>query len=82
MQTTLTIPNKKADKYGKILPSEIRDGESLEEDEDDFYEDAEEFYTEEFYEGLKRAIHDVKEHIAGRLELKSIEELIAELRNA
>ena len=75
MQTTLTIPNKKADKYGKIQPPEVHDDEALDDDED-FYQTA-----EEFYEGLKRAIHDVKEHIAGRLELKSIEELIAELRN-
>ena len=76
MQTTLTIPNKKADKYGKIQPSEVRDDESLEDDEGDFYQTA-----EEFYEGLRESIREVKEAIAGRIQLKSIEELIAELRN-
>jgi len=76
MPTTLTIPNKKADKYGKVQPSEVHDDEALEDDEDDYYQTA-----EEFYEGLREAIRDVKEAIAGRKKLKSIEELIAELRN-
>ena len=73
MQTTLTIPGKKADKFGKIQPSEVLDDESLEDDED-FYQTA-----EEFYEGLRESIREVKEAIAGRIQLKSIEELIAEL---
>ena len=77
MQTTLTTPNKKADKYGKIQPSEVRDDESLEDDEGDFYQTA-----EEFYEGLREAIHDVKEHIAGRKELQTFEEFLAELRSS
>ena len=76
MQTTLTIPSKKADKYGKIQPSKVRDDESLEDDEGDFYQTAEEFYEE-----LREAIHDVKEAIAGRKKLQTIEELLAELRS-
>jgi len=75
MQTTLTTPNKKADKYGKIQPPEVHDDEALDDDED-FYQTA-----EEFYEGLRESIREVKEAIAGRIQLKSIEELIAELRN-
>ena len=76
MQTTLTIPNKKADKYGKIQPSDVCDDESLEDDDEDFYQTAEEFYEE-----LREAIHDVKEAIAGRKKLQTIEELLAELRS-
>jgi hypothetical protein len=37
--------------------------------------------AEDFYAGLKRAIHDVNEHIAGRKELQSAEEYLAELRS-
>jgi hypothetical protein len=40
----------------------------------------EEFSAEEFYEGLKEAIHDVKEHIAGRKQLSTFDEFVAELR--
>ena len=75
MPTTLTKPNKKADKYGKIQSSEVRDDVTL-DDEDNFYQTA-----EEFCEGLRESIREVKEAIAGRIQLKSIEELIAELRN-
>ena len=82
MQTTLTIPNKKADKYGKILPSEVRDDEPLTDDEDDFYEDVEEFYSEEFYEGLKDAVNELNEILAGRKQGRPVEELIAELRSS
>ena len=71
MQTTLTIPNKKADKYGKIQPSEVRDEESLEDDEGDFYQTAEEFCEE-----LREAIHEVKEAIAGRKQLRTLGEFL------
>jgi hypothetical protein len=36
--------------------------------------------AEEFYEGLKEAIHDVNEHIAGRKQLSTFDEFLAELR--
>ena len=77
MQTTLTIPNKKADKYGKTQPPDVCDDESLEDDDGDFYQTAEEFYEE-----LREAIHDVKEHIAGRKQLQTAEEFLAELRKS
>ena len=82
MSTTLTLPDKKADKYGKIQPSEVRDDGSLEDNEGDFYEDAEEFYTEEFYEELKEAVNELNEILAGRKQGRPVEELIAELRSS
>ena len=77
MQITLTIPDKKAHSfldvlrhisYVKIQPTDA----SKKQPEEDS--------AEEFYEGLKRAIHDVNEHIAGRKQLGTVEELLAELR--
>ena len=37
--------------------------------------------AEEFYEGLKEAIHDVNEHIAGRLQLQTLGEFLDEYEN-
>ena len=77
MQITLTVPDKKADSfldvlrhisYVKIQPSDAPCNQPSKSNE------------EEFYEGLKEAVHDVKEHIAGRKQLGTIEELLAELR--
>ena len=76
MQITLTIPDKKADSfldvlrhisYVKIQPIDTpcQPAENSEE---------------EFYEGLKEAIHDVNEHIAGRKKLGTFDEFLAELR--
>ena len=75
MQATLTLPNRKADKFGKIQPLEVRAEESLEDDEDDFYQTAEEFCEE-----LREAIHEVIEDIAGRKQLRTAQEFLAELR--
>ena len=78
MQITLTIPDKKADSlldvlrhisYVKIQPSDTLGNQPSKSNE------------EEFYEGLKEAIHDVNEHIAGRKQLSTFEEFLAELRS-
>ena len=77
MQITLTIPDKKADSfldvlrhisYVKIQPSDAPCNQLATSNE------------EEFYEGLKEAIHDVNEHIAGRKKLSTFDEFLAELR--
>ena len=79
MQITLTIPDKKADSlldvlrhisYVEILPSKVSKKKKKPAKRS----------AEEFYEGLKEAIHDVNEHIAGRKQLGTVEELLAELR--
>ena len=89
MQITLTIPDKKADSfldvlrhisYVKIQPSDAPCNQPSKSNEEEFDED-EKFSAEEFYEGLKEAIHDVKEHIAGRKQLSTFEEFLAELRS-
>jgi len=83
MQITLTVPDKKADSFLDVLrhisyvdiqPSDAPCRQSLENDE-------EKFSAEEFYEGLKEAIHDVNEAIAGRKQLQTFEEFIDELRS-
>jgi len=89
MQITLTIPDKKADSfldvlrhisYVKIQPSDtLCDEPSVSEEEFDD-EDEEEFYSEEFYEDLKEAIHELNEVLAGRKQVQSAEEYLAELR--
>jgi hypothetical protein len=80
MQVTLTIPDKKADSfldvlrhvsYVEIQPVEVPKKKKKKPAKRS---------AEEFYEGLKRAIHDVNEHIAGRIQLQSAEEWFAELR--
>jgi len=78
MQITLTIPDKKADSfldvlrhisYVKIQPSDAPCKQPSTSNE------------EEFYEELKEAIHEVNEHIAGRKQLRTAEEFLAELRS-
>jgi len=78
MQITLTIPDKKANSfldvlrhisYVKIQPVDTP------------CQPAENLSAEEFYEGLKEAIHDVNEHIAGRKKLSTFDEFLAELRS-
>ena len=79
MQITLTVPDKKADSFLDVLrhisyvdiqPTKVSKKKKKP------VEDS----AEEFYEGLKEAIHDVNEHIAGRKQLGTVEELLAELR--
>jgi len=76
MQTTLTAPDKKADKIVKIKVSETFCDQVAASGDEGFYQTA-----EEFYEGLKRAIHDVNEHIAGRKELRTLEEFLDEYQS-
>ena len=76
MQITLTIPDKKADSfldvlrhisYVKIQPSDVPCHQpTAQEDED-------------VYEGLKDAIHEVNEAVAGRKQLRTVKEFLAEL---
>jgi hypothetical protein len=77
MKVLLDIPDKKADSFMDVLRHisyvKIQPSETI-EDED------EEPSKEEILEGIREAIHDVKEHIAGRLQLQSAEEWLAELR--
>jgi hypothetical protein len=79
MQITLTVPDKNADSlldvlrhisYVEIQPSKVSKKKKKPAKRS----------AEEFYEGLKEAIHDVNEHIAGRKQLGTVEELLAELR--
>jgi len=81
MQITLTVPDKKADSfldvlrhisYVKIKPSEIPCKQRMQSSKSN---------EEDFYEGLKEAIHDVKEHIAGRKKLSTFDEFLAELQS-
>jgi len=78
MQITLTIPDQKADSfldvlrhisYVKIQPSDVPRNRSVSQEE------------EEFYEGLKDAIHEVNEAIAGRKQLRTLEEFLDEYQN-
>ena len=75
MQSTLTKPDKKADKRVNIKVSETFCKQLAAIDEDDRPPTA-----EEFYEGLRQAIHEVNEDIAGRKQLRTAEEFLAELR--
>ena len=79
MQKTLAIPDKKADSfldvlrhisYVKIKPSKVSKKQPAEDS------------AEEFYEGLREAIRDVNETIAGIKKNRPVEELIAELRSS
>ena len=81
MQITLTIPDKKADSfldvlrhisYVKIKSSDVPKTRSKKPTEGS---------AEEFYEGLKEAIHDVNEHIAGRKQLQTLGEFLDEYQS-
>jgi len=80
MQITLTIPDKKADSfldvlrhisYVKIKSSDVSKKKPKKPAEDS---------AEAFYEGLREAVHDVNEHIAGRKQLGTFDDFLAELR--
>jgi len=84
MQITLTIPDKKADSFLDVLrhisyvnihPSDVVCCQPLAHDDEDYCQSA-----EEFYEGLRRAVHEVNEHIAGRIQLRTAEEFLNELQ--
>jgi hypothetical protein len=86
MQVTLTIPDKNADSFLEVLRHisfvEIQQSEISEKSKvSKKKKKPKKRSAEEFYEGLKRAIHDVNEHIAGRKELQTAEEYLAELRS-
>ena len=81
MQITLTIPDKKADSfldvlrhisYVKIKSSDVPKTRSKKPMEGS---------AEEFYAGLKEAIHDVNEHIAGRKQLQTLGEFLDEYQS-
>ena len=81
MQITLTIPDKKADSfldvlrhisYVKIKSSDAPKARSKKTAEGS---------AEDFYEGLKEAIHDVNEHIAGRKQLQTLGEFLDEYQS-
>ena len=76
MQSTLTKPNKKSDKGLKVKVTDTFCKQMAAIDEDDRPQTA-----EEFYEKLKRAIHEVNEHIAGRKELRTLEEFLDEYQS-
>ena len=82
MSTTLTLPDKKADKkvaekYVKGKVSEaFCDQVEASDEEEDFYQTAEEFYEE-----LREAIHEVNEAIAGRKKLQTLGEFLDELES-
>ena len=71
MSTTLTLPDKRAERIVKIKVSEAFCEQVEASNEEDFYQTA-----EEFYEKLKRAIHEVNEDIAGRKQLRTLEEFL------
>jgi hypothetical protein len=75
MQITLTIPDRKADSFLDVLrhisyvkiqpPDALGSQPAVQEDED-------------FYEGLKDAVHEVNEAIAGRKQLRTLDEFLDE----
>ena len=82
MKVLLDIPDKKADSfmdvlrhisYVKIQPFDTPKNQFV-------GDEPAEPSKEEILEGLKEAIHEVKEHIAGRKKLQSAKEWLAELR--
>jgi len=84
MQITIKVPDKKADSfldvlrhisYVKIKPSVVPRTQPSASDEEDHCQSA-----EEFYEGLKEAVDELNEILAGRKQGRPVEELLAELR--
>ena len=76
MSTTLILPDKKAD---KIVAGKYVKGQSSDISCRQPSVDSKEVYcekAEEFYEKLKRAIHEVNEDIAGRKQLRTLEEFL------
>ena len=76
MQIMLTVPDKKADSfldvlrhisYVKIQPPETSQPSKSNE--------------EEFYEGLKEAVHEVNEAIAGKKKLQTLGEFLDEYQS-
>jgi hypothetical protein len=91
VQITLTIPDKKAKSfldvlhhisYVEVLPTvEIQPTEVFRKQFKELSKKKpKKRGAEEFYEDLKEAIHDVKEHIAGRKQLSTYEEFLDELQ--
>ena len=87
MQITLTVPDTKADSfldvlrhisYVEIASSDILDHSYSAYEEDD---EEEKISAEDFYESLRRSVHEVNEIIAGRKQGRPVEELLAELRS-
>ena len=88
MKVLLDIPDKKADSlmdvlrhisYVKVQPFDTPKKQFTQENQ--FVEDElAEPSKEEILEGIREAFHDVKEHIAGRKQLQSAKEWLAELR--
>ena len=74
MQITLTIPDKKADSFLDVLRHvsyvKIQQPEVPKKKNE-----------EEFYEGIKRAVHEVNEAVAGRKQPRTLKEFHAELRD-
>ena len=89
MQITLTIPDTKADSfldvlrhisYVEISSSDVLDN-SCSAYEDDNEDEEEKISAEEFYEDFRETIHELNEVIAGRKQLRPIEEFLAELQS-
>jgi len=59
----------------KIKPSVVPCAQPSASDEEDYCQSA-----EEFYEGLKEAVDELNEILAGRKQGRPVEELLAELR--
>ena len=79
MQITLTVPDKKANSFLDVLRhisyvkiNDVPKRRSKKSAEDN---------AEEFYEGLKRAVHEVNEAIAGQKQLRSAEEWLDEFKS-
>ena len=88
MQITLTVPDAKADSFLDVLRHisyvEISASDTLDNSysayEEDDEDEEEKISAEDFYESLRRSVHEVNEAIAGRLQLQSFDEFIDELR--
>ena len=78
MQITLTIPDKKADSFLDVLRHisyvKIKSSDTPKKKQA-------KRSAEEFYEGLKEAIHDVNEAIAGRKQLQTLGEFLDEYQS-
>jgi len=82
MQITLTIPDKKADSFLDVLSHisyvEIQAADTPKKKK---RKKPAKKSAEEFYEGLREAIHDVNEAIAGRKKLQTLGEWLDEYQS-
>jgi hypothetical protein len=83
MQITLTVPDTKADSFLDVLRhiSYVEVQPSVTPYDEPSASEEGKISAEEFYEDLKEAIHEVNEAIAGRKQLRTLGEFLAEYKS-